>query len=281
MSKYTTEVRFILENDYMKKHGNLDASPIDIVKDSNFLNVDDAIDFSIDVSTVISDDVRRQLNKGCNLLLLHNYTREIGFETVGLWKFKMQSRLNEIVPYYAELYQSVFNTYDPFIDTDVTTTKINDKTQVDTHSIDVTTTDTGTKSKVKTDEGSSSSDGSNNDVNKEVNKYSETPQSSLLNVEAGTYLTNARVVEVINNNTNSTSQEYETSVNDTDSIDLTNKKTGTNQTTIDNDETDTITVKGKTGPNSYAQMIRDYRKSIINVNEMFIKEFNDLFMVIW
>ena len=37
-------------------------------------------------------------------ILRHYYFREIGVETVGKWKFYLESRMNEIMPYYDEMY---------------------------------------------------------------------------------------------------------------------------------------------------------------------------------
>ena len=42
----------------------------------------------------------------CTKILRHFYTREIGEETVGLWKLRLDARLNDIMPYYNKLYES-------------------------------------------------------------------------------------------------------------------------------------------------------------------------------
>ena len=39
-------------------------------------------------------------------ILRHYYTREIGFETVGLWKHYLKTKLNEIMPKYNKLYEA-------------------------------------------------------------------------------------------------------------------------------------------------------------------------------
>lgn len=45
-------------------------------------------------------------------ILAHYYTREIGFETYGLWQFWLENRLNEIMPYYNQLYDTVNKDFD-------------------------------------------------------------------------------------------------------------------------------------------------------------------------
>lgn len=50
-------------------------------------------------------------------ILRHYYTREIGLETVGLWKLKLNTKMCEIMPYYNQLYQSELLKFDPLKNT--------------------------------------------------------------------------------------------------------------------------------------------------------------------
>lgn len=50
-------------------------------------------------------------------ILRHYYTREIGLETVGLWKLKLNTKMAEIMPYYNQLYQSELLKFDPLKNT--------------------------------------------------------------------------------------------------------------------------------------------------------------------
>lgn len=146
MSKYTTEVRFICEEaaGLDESHGYNDVNSIveaawPKIFDSslNFYNVDTR---------------NRLLPK----ILLHYYTREIGFETVGLWKLKLNQKLREILPYYNQLYASEDLEYDPLSNVNATRThdgSYSDSSDVsnvrDTHAIetrDLTTVDDGSKS---------------------------------------------------------------------------------------------------------------------------------------
>lgn len=45
-------------------------------------------------------------------ILRHYYFREIGLETVAKWKFYLESRMNEIMPYYDEMYRTAKLEYD-------------------------------------------------------------------------------------------------------------------------------------------------------------------------
>lgn len=53
-------------------------------------------------------------------ILRHYYTREIGLETVGLWKLKLNTKLNEIMPYYNKLYKSELIEFNPLYDVELT-----------------------------------------------------------------------------------------------------------------------------------------------------------------
>ena len=110
MSKYTTEVRYICETD-----SGLDESV-------GFNSVDEVISKSwnkIFTSKVpfFDEDYRKIL---CCKILKHYYLREICSETVGLWKLWVNTKLEEIMPYYNQLYESAKLKFDPFHDVDLT-----------------------------------------------------------------------------------------------------------------------------------------------------------------
>ena len=108
MSKYTTEVRFICEEaaGLKKSAGYNDVN--EIVNTAYPKIFDSSLQFYNDETKV------RLLPK----ILLHYYTKEIGFETVGLWKLKLNQKMREILPYYNQLYASEDLEYDPFKNVD-------------------------------------------------------------------------------------------------------------------------------------------------------------------
>lgn len=117
MSKYTTEVRYICE-----KAAGLDDSvgynDVDSVIESAIPSV-----FNFDFP-IFDDDYKNVI---CAKILRHYYTREIGFETVGLWKLKLETKLTEIMPYFNQLYKSELLKFNPLYDTDLHTTHVGDK----------------------------------------------------------------------------------------------------------------------------------------------------------
>lgn len=104
MSKYTTEVRFICEQ-YAGRTEQGEYTDIDEVVEQAYPKI-----FDVDNIPVYVEAHKPLLLKK---ILLHYYQREIGFETVGLWKHYLNTKLKEIMPYYNQLYASELLEYDP------------------------------------------------------------------------------------------------------------------------------------------------------------------------
>lgn len=96
MSKYTTEVRYICE--YYS--GASESVGFNSIEDILGKSWDKVFDFDF---PLFDENYRQAL---CTKILRHFYTREIGEETVGLWKLRLDTRLNDIMPYYNKLYES-------------------------------------------------------------------------------------------------------------------------------------------------------------------------------
>lgn len=124
MSKYTTELRYICEE------------AAGLTESKGFNDIDEIIEAAIpkvfNFDFPIFDENYRNvlLTKICR----RYYTREIGSETVGLWKLRMETRLNEIMPYYNKLYESELITFNPMYDTDLTTSHEGNKEDNGTNS---------------------------------------------------------------------------------------------------------------------------------------------------
>ena len=255
MSKYTTEVRFICES----KAGLSESAGCD--------NVNDIISKSWDKiftsKVVFFDESYRAIL--CQKILKHYYLREIGSETVGIWKLWLNTRLEEIMPFYNQLYKSALIEFNPLYDVDLKRTH--------NRKIDSSKQDTGTSQSVSSGEinASGTSSGSSNNTKKDL--YSDTPQGAITGLENENYLTNARKVT----DTGSTSNE--------------NSSTGTNKTTVNDDTSNTGTansledyvenVSGKQGSESYSSMLLKFRETFLNIDMQVIEEFSDLFMGLW
>lgn len=307
MSKYTTEVRSICEVAAGLTESLGYNSINDILKQAapNVFNFDWPI---FDEAYRLPLEIK---------ILKHFYTREIGLETVGLWKLKLDTKLNEIMPYYNQLYKSELIEFNPLYDVDITRDHMGENTGnhktdggfsdtanvSNTAEVDDTTNFTG---KVNgTDE--STTQGTNNQTNnnvqtvtgKNTNRYSDTPQGALTDLEANTYLTNATIVDDNNSTTDNGTLENTSNVSYNDSSETStendtvkrvesNSKSDTTRTGTNynySDITDTTKylehVTGKQGTASYSKMLQEYRETFLNIDMLVIDELEPLFMQLW
>ena len=148
MSKYTTEVRYICEEAANLKE-SVGYNNVNTIVEAAYPKI-------FDSSLVFFDEETkaRLLPK----ILIHYYQREIGFETVGLWKLKLNQKMREILPYYNQLYASEKLVYDPLQNVDNTHT--HDGEYEDNSKVDNTRTSdhTETRNLQTVDDGSSSFD---------------------------------------------------------------------------------------------------------------------------
>ena len=64
--------------------------------------IDNNFDFKMNNYPIFDENYRNTLNQN---ILYHYYENEIGFETASLFRFYLNQKLNEIMPYYNELYK--------------------------------------------------------------------------------------------------------------------------------------------------------------------------------
>lgn len=141
-------------------------------------------------------------------ILRHYYMREIGLETVGLWRYHLETKLQEIMPWYTDLQNRLTDMASIFINaTDEST-----DTLTHGHTIQKSGTDTTTVSDKSTDTGTVENSSTNASDGKVL--VSDTPQNGLQAVLAGNYLTSATV------------DDNTTTVDGTETRNLTANRTG-------------------------------------------------------
>ena len=253
MSKYTTEVRFICENSAGLSESE-SADNIDSILDKCWNKV-----FNFDFP--IFDENYRQVL--CKKILKHYYTREIAHETVGRWKLALNAKLNEIMPYYNQLYKSELLEFNPFYDVDLTRSREGSGTSNRTSNN--TETNSGTSKNV-----SSGSSTNNTDT---LNRFSDTPQNSMdtQGIVDGVPLTTVTKV----NEDNTTSNES------TDTLTRNDNKTGSGTENINNTDKYIETVKGKQGTENYSSLLKKFRETFLNIDMMIIEDCSDCFFTLW
>lgn len=105
MSHYTTQLRYIIEDYTQGFTGSL----------SNRIQAAAPLIFDFPYP-IWKEDYRLTLE---TKILRHYFNKEIGLETEGLWKFYLETRMNEIMPYYNKLYETVEKQYNWLWDTDL------------------------------------------------------------------------------------------------------------------------------------------------------------------
>lgn len=288
MSKYTTEVRYICEH-YAGLEESADYTGIDEVISNSRSKI---FDFNY---PLFDPDYRETLE---TKILMHYYTREIGFETVALWKHFLKTRMNEIMPYYNKLYMSELLMPDNlFEDTDYTRT--GEKHDTGTGSEE--TNGQSTMGGSVTDAGETHNEYSGEDNKSGANEpkkdtwtlYSDTPQGGVAGISAAeasvgsnAYLTNA--THVIENGVGSSTREtteYGRSVDGTSSntrtYDTSGENTSTTSKESQNDGDYFERVKGKMGKQSYASMFKELRDTFLNIDILIIRDLGDLFMNVY
>ena len=239
MSKYTTEVRFICET---------------------YAGLDDSVGYN-DVETVIAKALPKIFNFNFPIydesyrtvletkIIRHYYTREIAFETAGLWQLKLSTKLNEIMPYYNKLYNSELYNFNPLYDVDLTKDR------------------TGNRETNSTGSSTGHADFSDTTTvdNENWQYYQDTPQGGLTNVNNLSYLTNATK----NTDDNTTEREGEN-----DSRTTTTEKVTDEDSYIEH-------IIGSNGGQSFSAKIMEFRQSLLNIDLMIIDELKDLFFLLW
>ena len=233
MSRYTIELRYLIEGNY---------------------------DLGLKDYPIFDESYREQLN---NKIIQHYYFREIGFETEALFKNRLNQKMNEIMPYYNQMYESSKLKIDPL-------------STIDLEEV------FSRKSKT-TGEGTSSTSGTGNNTNNfnstdttdygKISKFSDIAQAQTTPNEIlnDKYLTSATLDDGQDKNTNTGTNTSQT--------ESTTSGTSTDERNLDEDTT--LTRKGNNGTASESELLNMYRETFLNIDMMIIDDLDELFLGIW
>ena len=229
MSKYTTELRYLVKMGF---------------------------DFGLTSYPIFDENYRSILNQK---IIDHYYYKEIGFETPARFRHYLKSKLNEIMPYYNQLYKSQLVLINPLYNTDYT----------ETSNRNIKTDSTSTNSGNATNNSASTSENESNDLIFSVSDSTPAGLISAVDLKGDLYASSANRADNTNTNTNTANTQ--------------NTLTDTSEAEIkSNNLEDYIrTVKGNTGGKSQAEMLKDYRSTFLNIDLQIINELNELFMGVY
>lgn len=287
MSYYTTDVRTICEASLgLTEHVGFDGVDELLTRSAPLI-------FSFDYP-MYDEAYRLTLQKK---ILRHYFTREIGEETVGLWKLRLCEKLNLIMPYYNQLYRTTLFEFNPLYDVDLTTehsgSGTSKKAEMSNEKNKNNVTEGGSNTRTQNKEIS----GMENERNKvhssgtdsNVNRFSDTPQGAITDLAANRYLTTATLDDGSNTQDSETKRS---SVNN--GAEKTNETLAFGKTengnsdrarigheNITNTEDYTNHVMGTNGNRTYVSKIMEFRKSLLNIDAMIIEELGELFFGLW
>ena len=201
-------------------------------------------DFGLNDYPIFDETYREKLNKK---ILDHYDFYEIGQETPYLFKLFLNRTMNEIMPYYNELYKSIINYSENLL---------KNVNLQETLSRDTTSEITGNSSS----ESNSQSNSTGENTDKYTSIFNNTPQGQILKnaIEEQDYATTLTQ----NKDENSSSQNSNISDNTT------------NQTSQNGSGTENYTknITGNNGAYLISDIIEKFRKNIVNVDLMIIED---------
>ncbi|MGL4571592.1 MAG: hypothetical protein ACRCVJ_11060 [Clostridium sp.] len=224
MAKYTIELRTLVE-------------------DPGFKLFDFEYDFYTDIIPIIENFEKKFIQT--------YFFNEINCETVARWKYMVKSKLDNILPYYKQLYESELRAKE----IDFLLNK--DYTETFEKELDVTNSTTDKVNSTNSNENISNMESTNKDSN----------------------ISNGISEVGLNNNSL-------TGINKNDTTTKDNNTSNASGTSNRNDigkqiEKWTQTGKGNIGITSAGDLLEKWRATMINIDKMIIDECRDLFMIIY
>lgn len=261
MAVYTVQVRTLIENHF---------------------------DLGLKDYPLFDENYRAALN---GKILGHYYFREIGFETAGLFKFYLNQKMSEIMPYYNQLYKSELLEFNPFynVDHSLKSDKANtlNSSRADSTQTHGDSENTQTATGITNDTNSSTATNTSQQSNADKNVHSDTPQG-LLGIDSIDNEVYASTADIGKNSSESTANSVGNSLHNSvnqntqsgsNSNDMSMQSAGnTMQNGIENYISHVI---GKEGTETYSEMLMKFRDTFLNIDMMIINELKDLFMNVY
>lgn len=217
--------------------------------------VENGFDLGLDTYPIFDENYRTPLNAK---IVEHFYFREIGQETPALFRRFLNRKMNEIMPFYNQLYKSALLDFDPLSNYDMRT--------------EGSTTGTSDQSRdySRTENTSTKATGDTvNDTDSTARTVvSATPQMQLSgNEDYATNLTDS----------NSSTTAKGTSTQDSSADSAASDTTKASSKTLEDYVTHVSGISGITK----AQALMQFRDTFLNIDMMVIGDLNELFMGIY
>lgn len=204
--------------------------------------IDTNFDFKMTDYPIFDENYRNVLNEK---ILNHYYESEIGFETPALFRFYLNNRLNEIMPYYNTLYTKQTQLIENY-----------DK------NVNLVEDFKGTNTNESTSNTENESNSNSHGISKNKNLFQDTPQGEITNteIENQTWATNLTLNDTENDN----------EINDNSSSNSNANSNGTNNYLK--------SIIGNNGGKYSLDILGDLQRNLMNIDLMIINDLYDLFM---
>lgn len=202
----------------------------------------------------------------------HFYTREIGFETYGLWRLKLADELNMIIPKYNKLWEEATK----YVDRDLLSNS--DYSTIRNYTGLKNLNGTDSLNGIRTDNLREQNNGIDIDTNKRnyVIAYSDTPQGNMENLLDEKYLTN--LTHEYDNDSKIIRDKNATKTN-TGTVNTSNTQNKNER--VNDEQNEVVRHVGKNGGITYAEALLKARETYLNIDLMLCNDMRDLFMLIW
>lgn len=234
-----------------------------------------------------------------SLYLHKNFMKQIGQETVELHKLFLQSKLMERMPYYKQLFDTMKLEYNPLNNIDITieenettegTKGSNEKTTISNETDEILNINNSISDNTHTTEEAEGTQTSSRTLTSENNEQSVTSENPEITVGDNDYTANlirkqdgSTEDTNINANTTSggttdTSHEYSQSRADNRNISSSSENNVQGNINESKNRGMTLSKRGYEGKDR-SELIMNYRKAIISINELIVSELNNLFLL--
>ena len=217
----------------------------------------------------------------------HYYYREIGFESPFMFIQKLESHLILNMPYWKQLYQTELESRDInfLLNKDLTETfsrEINSENQTsgtNNSTQNATNTSSITQNGTSSSTNSTTENGTNESIHKESSINNGVSEVAL----SDGYLTGTSSDDGSHSTTtsNTASGENETKGTSTSTDEVESSGTTTQTGNENMTETTELVSKGNIGITSSAQLLKEWREVLINMDKIIIESCNDLFLKIY
>lgn len=262
----------------------------------------------LDTYPIFDENYRGVLNKK---IIDHYYMREIGGETLGQFKWFLRTKMNEIMPYYNQLYLSELiefsalthvdntETYSKEFERDFTNVK-SDITDIETNSTseqDLSETIENSTADVDKRSSNITSDNTNIRASEGKNVNSDTPNGSLTteNIDGEYYANNVNISKDSRSDTmkstNVTTDDRTNTINvNGDRVrvnDVVSSEDSVSERNINETHSTSSTedylrnFKGNNPLRTDSQMIKEYRTTFLNIDMDIVNELEQLFVQIY